>query len=60
MKSLILIASLGLALGACTVRSDTVVQRPVAVPVAAATTTTYVQPDAASPTGVSATTVYRN
>jgi hypothetical protein len=54
MKSLILIASLGLVLGACTVRSDTVVQRP------APTTTTYVQPDAASPTGVSATTVVRN
>jgi hypothetical protein len=62
MKSLILIASLGLALGACTVRSDTVVQRPAPVPVVAGTTssTTYVQPDAASPSGTRTTTVYRN
>ncbi len=61
MKSLVLIAALGLALGACTVRSDTVVQRPVAVPVAAtSSTTTYTSTDAASPTGTSTTTVYRN
>jgi hypothetical protein len=59
MKSLVLIASLALVLGACTVRSDTVVQRPAPVPVAASSTT-YVQPDAGSPTGVSSTTVYRN
>ena len=57
MKSLVLIASLGLALGACTYRTETVVQRPVPV---AASSTTYVSPDVASPTGVSATTVYRN
>jgi hypothetical protein len=57
MKSLVLIASLALVLGACTVRSDTVVQRPAPV---AASSTTYVSPDPASPTGTSATTVYRN
>jgi hypothetical protein len=57
MKSLVCLAVLGLALGACSFRSDTVVQRPA--PVAAASTT-YVQPDASSPSGVSATTVYRN
>ncbi len=58
MKSLLLIASLGLALGACTYRSETVVQKPA--PVAASSTTTYTQPDPASPTGTSTTTVYRN
>ena len=58
MKSLILIASLGLALGACTYRSETVVQKPA--PVATSSTTTYTSPDAASPTGTSTTTVYRN
>ena len=57
MKSLVLIASLGLALGACSYKSETVVQKPTPV---AASSTTYVSPDAASPTGVSATTVYRN
>ena len=60
MKSLILIASLGLVLGACTIRSDTTVQRPVQQPVATSSSTTYVQPDAASPTGTTTTTVYRN
>jgi hypothetical protein len=58
MKSLILIASLGLALGACSFRSETVVQKPV--PVEATSSTTYVTPDSSSPTGRSTTTVYRN
>ena len=57
IKSLVLIVSLGLALGACTIRSDTVVQKPVP---ATSSTTTYTSPDAASPTGTSTTTVYRN
>ncbi len=58
MKSLLSLAILGLALGACSYKSETVVQKPT--PVAPASSTTYVQPDASSPTGVSATTVYRN
>ena len=58
IKSLVLIVSLGLALGACTIRSDTVVQKPA--PAATSSTTTYTSPDAASPTGTSTTTVYRN
>jgi hypothetical protein len=57
MKKLVLIVSLGLALGACTFKSDTVVQRQQPV---AASSTTYVQPDAASPTGTTTTTVYRD
>jgi len=59
MKSFVLIASLGLALGACSFRSETVVQKPAPV-AATSSTTTYVQPDAASPTGTTTTTVYRN
>ena len=58
IKSLVLIVSLGLALGACTIRSDTVVQKPA--PTATSSTTTYTSPDPASPTGTSTTTVYRN
>ena len=57
MKKLVLIASLGLALGACSFRSETVVQKPVPVE---SSSTTYVTPDANSPTGTSSTTVYRN
>ena len=57
MKSLVLIAALGLALGACSIHSNTTVEKPMPV---ASSSTTYVSPDAASPTGVSATTVYRN
>lgn len=56
MKTLLSFVVLGLALGACTIRSDTVVQKPVP----ASSSTTYVQPDSNSPTGVSSTTVYRN
>lgn len=59
MKSLVLIASLGLALGACTYRSETVVQKPAPV-AATSSTTTYTSPDSASPTGTTTTTVYRN
>ena len=59
LKLLVLIASLGLALGACSFRSDTTVQRPVPM-ATTSSSTTYVQPDAASPTGTSTTTVYRN
>ena len=59
MKSLILIAALGLALGACTIRSETVVQKPMPV-AATSSTTTYTSPDPASPTGTTTTTVYRN
>ena len=55
MKALACLAVLGLALGACSYTRETVVQKPAP----ATTTTTYVQPDAASPTGVSTTTVYR-
>ena len=54
MKALACLAVLGFALSACSYTRETVVQKP-----APATTTTYVQPDAASPTGVSTTTVYR-
>ena len=57
MKVLLSLAVLGLALGACSYKSETVVQRPAPV---AASSTTYVQPDSNSPTGVSSTTVYRN
>jgi hypothetical protein len=57
VKSLVLIVSLGLALGACTIRSETVVQKPTP---ATSSTTTYTSPDPASPTGTSTTTVYRN
>ena len=55
MKTFAGVLLLGLSLGACSYTSDTVVQRP------APTTgsTTYVTPDAASPTGASSTTVYR-
>jgi len=56
MKILLSIAVLGLVLGACSFKSETVVQKPVP----ASTSTTYVQPDSSSPSGVSATTVYRN
>jgi hypothetical protein len=58
MKSLVLIVSLGLALGACSYRSETVVQKPV--PVSTSSSTTYTSPDSSSPTGTSSTTVYRN
>ena len=58
MKSLVLIAALGLVLGACSFHSNTTVEKPV--PAATSSTTTYVSPDAASPTGTSTTTVYRN
>lgn len=59
MKTLVLIASLGLALGACTYRSETTVQKPAPV-AATSSTTTYTSPDPASPTGTSSTTVYRS
>jgi hypothetical protein len=54
MKTLVCVAVLGLALGACTYKSETTVQKaPPSVG-----STTYVTPDANSPTGASATTVY--
>jgi hypothetical protein len=56
MKSLVCLAILGLALGACSYKSETVVAKPVPT----ASSTTYVQPDSSSPSGVSATTVYHN
>ena len=56
MKTLLCFAVLALAIGACSYKSETVVQKPVP----ASTSTTYVQPDSSSPSGVSATTVYRN
>ena len=59
LKSLVLIASLGLVLGACTIRSETVVEKPMPV-AATSSTTTYTSPDPASPTGTSTTTIYRN
>ncbi len=59
LKSLVLIASLGLALGACTIRSNTTVEKPMPA-ATTSSTTTYTSPDAASPTGTSTTTVYRN
>ena len=55
MKSIVCFVALGLALGACTYRSETVVQKPTP----SATATTYVTPDASSPTGQSSTTVVR-
>ena len=56
MKTLLSLAVLGLALGACSFKSETVVQKPVPT----SSSTTYVQPDSSSPTGTSSTTVYRN
>jgi hypothetical protein len=58
MKTLLCFAVLALTIGACSYKSETVVQKPTPAPVASSTT--YVQPDSASPTGVSSTTVYRN
>ncbi len=55
MKTLVCVAVVGLALGACSYRSETTVQK--APP--PATSTTYVTPDPSSPTGASTTTVYR-
>ena len=55
MKTLACVVAIGLALGACSYRSETTVQK--APPPTA--TTTYVTPDPYSPTGASATTVYR-
>jgi hypothetical protein len=55
MKTLACVLVLGLALGACSFKSETVVQKPV--PTASATT--YVTPDSSSPTGTSSTTVVR-
>jgi hypothetical protein len=55
MKTLACVAVLGLALGACSFKSETVVQK--APPTTSSTT--YVTPDSSSPTGASATTVYR-
>ncbi len=57
MKTFVCVALVGLALGACTYRSETVVQKPV--PQASSSTTTYVTPDSNSPTGASATSVTR-
>lgn len=57
MKSFVCLAILALALGACTYRSETVVQKPMPV---APSSTTYVEPDSSSPSGVSSTTVYHN
>jgi len=56
MKTLLCFAVLALTIGACSYKSETVVAKPVP----ASTSTTYVQPDSSSPSGVSATTVYRN
>jgi hypothetical protein len=55
MKTLACVAVLGLALGACSFRSETTVQKPPPT----TSSTTYVTPDPSSPTGASATTVYR-
>ena len=55
MKTLVCFAVLCLALGACTYKSETTVQK--APP--STSSTTYVTPDANSPTGASATTVTR-
>jgi hypothetical protein len=55
MKTLACVAVLGLALGACSFRSETTVQKPAPT----TSSTTYVTPDPSSPTGASATTVYR-
>ncbi len=55
MKTLACVIVLGLALGACTYKSETTVQK--APP--STSSTTYVTPDSSSPTGASATTVYR-
>ena len=55
MKTLVCVAVLGLALGACTYKSETTVQK--APP--STSSTTYVTPDSSSPTGASSTTVYR-
>jgi len=55
MKALACVAVLGLALGACSFKSETTVQK--APP--STSSTTYVTPDSSSPTGASATTVYR-
>jgi len=54
MKTLACVAVLGLALGACSIRSETTVQK--APPTTSSTT--YVTPDANSPTGESSRTVY--
>jgi hypothetical protein len=55
MKTFVCLALLGLSVAACTVREETVVQRPAPT----TSKTTYVTPDASSPTGTSSTTVYR-
>lgn len=55
MKTLVCVAVLGLALGACTYKSETTVQKPMP----SSTATTYVTPDSSSPTGTSSTTVVR-
>jgi len=57
MKAFACLAILGLTIAGCSFRSDTVVQKPQP---ATASSTTYVTPDASSPTGTSATTVYHN
>jgi hypothetical protein len=56
MKTLACVVVLGLALGACTYKSETVVQKPVPT---STSSTTYVSPDMSSPTGTSSTTVTR-
>jgi hypothetical protein len=55
MKTFVCLALVGLAVGACSYRSETVVQKPVPQ----TSSTTYVTPDSNSPTGASATTVVR-
>jgi len=55
MKTFTCVVLLGLSLGACSYTSDTVVQKPAPT----TSSTTYVTPDSASPTGASSTTVYR-
>jgi hypothetical protein len=57
MRIFVCLALVGLAAGACSYRSETVVQKPVPM---ASSSTTYVSPDSSSPTGTSTTTVYRN
>jgi hypothetical protein len=56
MKTFVCLALLGLSVAACTVREETVVQRPAPT---TTSSTTYVTPDSRSPSGTSSTTVYR-
>jgi len=55
MKRIAYLVVICLAIGACSYKSETVVQKPQP----SATATTYVTPDSSSPTGTSSTTVVR-